>query len=74
MTPNRPMLRALPGGSIARLGRRSTGESLRALQRRLECVEHELHVQFTRIAQLQAEIDCVVAPLRRAHLGALGRR
>ena len=37
-----------------------------AIEKRLANAEHELRVQFTRIAQLQAELDLVLAALRRA--------
>jgi len=33
--------------------------------RRLDSAERELHVQFTRIAQLQAQLDLVTAALQR---------
>ena len=36
------------------------------LERRLARVERELRIQFTRIAQLQAELDVALAPHRRA--------
>ena len=52
-----PRLR-LPPGSIAK--------SLLAVEERLASAERELRIQFTRIAQLQAELDLVVAALQRA--------
>jgi hypothetical protein len=36
-----------------------------AIENRLANAERELRVQFTRIAQLQAELDLVLAALRR---------
>lgn len=35
-----------------------------ALEQRLECAEQALRIQFTRIAQLQAQLDLLVATLR----------
>ena len=34
------------------------------LEQRLECAEQELRIQFTRIAQLQAQLDVLMATLR----------
>ena len=36
------------------------------LEQRLERAEQELRIQFTRIAQLQAQLDVVVGALRRS--------
>jgi len=36
-----------------------------AVEQRLDATERELRIQFTRIAQLQAEIDLLSATLRR---------
>ena len=34
------------------------------LEQRLDCAERELRIQFTRIAQLQAQLDLLLASLR----------
>jgi hypothetical protein len=47
------------------LRERSDAESLSAVHQRRAHAEQELHVQFTRIAQLQAQLDLVLAALRR---------
>ena len=44
---------------------RSAAESLKAVNRRLEEAEHQLEVQFTRIAQLQVQLDLTLAAFRR---------
>lgn len=44
---------------------RSPTPSIWAVEERLAAAERELRVQFTRIAQLQAELDLVSAALRR---------
>ena len=44
---------------------RSPTASIWAVEERLAAAERELRVQFTRIAQLQAELDLVSAALRR---------
>jgi hypothetical protein len=41
-------------------------ESLWAINQRLAGTERELRVQFTRIAQLQAQLDVVLGALRRS--------
>lgn len=41
-------------------------DRLRWVEQRLASVERELRTQFTRIAQLQAELDRVLAERRRA--------
>jgi hypothetical protein len=38
--------------------------SRRLLEQRLDCAEQELRLQFTRIAQLQAQLDVLAATLR----------
>jgi hypothetical protein len=38
--------------------------SRRAIEQRLEAAERELRIQFTRIAQLQAQLDLLLATLR----------
>jgi hypothetical protein len=61
-----------PSSKPARIYRGSTAQSIVAVEQRLASAEHELRVQFTRIAQLQAEVDLVRAELRRSPEG--GRR
>jgi hypothetical protein len=46
--------------------RRSPAESLWAVNERLDKTERELRIQFSRIAQLQAQLDVVVGALRRS--------
>jgi hypothetical protein len=60
MTRNRPVLVSPEPGLPT--PRRSTARSLWAVGQRLAAAERELRIQFTRIAQLQAELDL----LRRA--------
>ena len=43
----------------------SAAESLSAVHQRLAHAERELRIQFTRIAQLQAQLDLVLGALRR---------
>jgi hypothetical protein len=45
------------------------GQSLWAVTERLANAERELRVQFTRIAQLQAQLDVVLGALRRSPKG-----
>ena len=53
--------------SASRTARRGSGdESLSAINQRLSVTERELRVQFTRIAQLQAQLDLVLGALRRS--------
>ena len=49
----------------ARCGSDRPADSTRGLEERLAGVERELRLQFTRIAQLQAELDLFSAGLRR---------
>ena len=49
--------------------RRQPANSLWTVTQRIESNERELRVQFTRIAQLQAQLDLVVAALRRSPVG-----
>ena len=42
----------------------STTESFSAVTQRLATAERELRIQFTRIAQLQAQLDLLIAALR----------
>jgi hypothetical protein len=44
---------------------RSAAESLSAVNKRLAEAEHQLEVQFTRIAQLQAQLDLMLTALQR---------
>ena len=59
--------------SPARFDRGSTAQSLWPVEQRLAKAERELRIQFTRIAQLQAELDLLQAALRRSPDGALLR-
>ncbi len=53
--------------SVAAAVRRgSANEPLWAVNQRLANAERELGVQFTRIAQLQAQLDVVLGALRRS--------
>ena len=52
------------------VGDRSAGESLSAVHKRLAEAEHQLEIQFTRIAQLQAQLDLVLAALQRVREGS----
>ena len=49
--------------------RGSAVESLWSVNQRVANAERELRVQFTRIAQLQAQLDVVLGALRRSPLG-----
>lgn len=49
--------------------RRQPANLLWTVTQRIESNERELRVQFTRIAQLQAQLDLVVAALRRSPVG-----
>ena len=44
---------------------RFTTQSVWAIEDRLAAAERELKVQFTRVAQLQAELDLMAAAIRR---------
>jgi hypothetical protein len=53
--------------SVSGAVRRGSGpESLWAVNQRLASTERELRIQFTRIAQLQAQLDLVLRTLRRS--------
>jgi len=52
--------------SHRRFSRGSTAHSLLAVEHRLASAERELRIQFTRIAQLQSELDLLLTALRRA--------
>jgi hypothetical protein len=59
----------LPSASASASGvvrRGSAAESLWTVDQRLTNAEGELRVQFTRIAQLQAQLDLVLGALRRS--------
>lgn len=57
--------------SPARSHRRSSmAPSVWRGEQRLACAERELRIQFTRIAQLQAELDLLQAALRRSPDGS----
>jgi hypothetical protein len=64
----------IPGGTRPAapraVGDRSAAESLSAVSKRLAEAEHQLEVQFTRIAQLQAQLDLVLAALHRVREGS----
>jgi hypothetical protein len=65
MTPDRFPSVSTPSASHTRVNR-DNGTSNWAVEQRLARAERELRVQFTRIAQLQAELDLVLATLRRS--------
>jgi len=70
MAPN-TCLPESPRMSASRRGS-SSAPSLRMLwtvEQRLARAEQELRIQFTRIAQLQAELDLLLAAGRRSRLG-----
>jgi hypothetical protein len=55
---------ALSASGVVRRG--SATESPWTVNQRLVSTERELRVQFTRIAQLQAQLDVVLGALRRS--------
>ncbi|HVS33335.1 MAG TPA: hypothetical protein VMS98_18000 [Thermoanaerobaculia bacterium] len=55
-----------PPAPRARVNRGSAPQSSWAVEQRLASTERELRIQFTRIAQLQAELDMLLAALKRA--------
>ena len=57
---------ASPLSASGAVRRGSAIESLWTVNQRLADAERELRVQFTRIAQLQAQLDVVVGALRRS--------
>jgi hypothetical protein len=65
MTPDRFPSVSTPSASRTRVNRGSPTSNW-VVEQRLARAERELRVQFTRIAQLQAELDLVVAMLRRS--------
>ena len=50
--------------------RRSTTDALRAFEQRLAEAQRELSLQFTRIQELQADLDLSVQALRRVRDGS----
>jgi hypothetical protein len=60
----------LPPTASRAVRRGSATESLWAVNQRLANAECELRIQFTRIAQLQAQLDLVLGALRRSPDGA----
>ena len=69
MPRNEFLSESLP--SASRSVRRGTGdESPWAINQRLCIAERELRVQFTRIAQLQAQLDLVLGALRSSPDGS----
>ena len=60
---------ASPRPDSGSLRRESGTESLWAVNQRLADAERELRVQFTRIAQLQAQLDLLIAAFRRSRDG-----
>jgi hypothetical protein len=53
------------GASRARVIGHFPASTMWSVEKRLASAERELRVQFTRIAQLQAELDLLVGALRR---------
>jgi hypothetical protein len=68
MTAERFLPKSPLPASPARFNRGSTAQSLLALEQRLASAERELRVQFIRIAQLQAELDLLLAERRRCSI------
>lgn len=73
MAPDRFLSESPRPASPARFDRRSTAQSVSSVEQRLASAERELRIQFTRIAQLQAELDLLQAALRGSRDGALMR-
>jgi hypothetical protein len=65
MTSERIAKATAPPSSRGRVIRGFPTASAWAIEKRLANAEQELRVQFSRIAQLQAELDLVLAALRR---------
>lgn len=57
---------ASPRPASGTVRRGTAKESLWAVNQRLANAERELRLQFTRIAQLQAQLDLLLAALRRS--------
>jgi hypothetical protein len=70
MTPDGLMWAIAPPSSRTRTIGASPPLSNPAVEERLDGAERELRVQFTRIAQLQAQLDVMSAALRRLLDGA----
>jgi hypothetical protein len=69
MTPNESLWEAPPAARrVVRRG--SAAGSLLDVNQRLAKAERELRIQFTRIAQLQTQLDSVMTALRRSLDGA----
>ena len=66
--------RSEPPTAAPPAGGSAATESLSAVTQRLAKAEQELQVQFTRIAQLQAQLDLVLVALRRLTEGSHHRR
>lgn len=69
MAPDK-LLRELPPRASPLVRRGTTIASLGDVKRRLGSAERELRIQFTRIAQLQAQVDMLLGALRRSQDGA----
>ena len=65
MTPDMFPSVSTPSASRTRVNRGSPTSNW-AVEQRLNRAERELRMQFTRIAQLQAELDIVLATMRRS--------
>ena len=63
--PIMPRVRFLTVASPAPF-RHGAAHSMWAVEQRLASAERELRIQFTRIAQLQAELDLLMAALRHS--------
>jgi hypothetical protein len=64
MAPEKSAAAAASAGARTRGLREPAAPSVWAVEKRLANVEPEMRVQFTRIAQLQAELDLLSAALR----------
>ena len=73
MARDRLLSQPRPPVSPEPFDRGSAEQSLWAVEQRLATAERELRIQFTRIAQLQAEFDLLLAALRRSPDGAQTR-
>lgn len=69
MTPTESLWEA-PAAGCRVVRRGSAAGSLLNVNQRLAKAERELGIQFTRIAQLQAQLDSVMTALRRSRDGA----
>jgi hypothetical protein len=66
MTQRRSLSEETPVAPRLHSSHRSTAKALWAVEQRLAAAERELRIQFTRIAQLQADLDLMLAALRHA--------